>query len=79
MHVMHPHPRRALLAAVAALALAFLALLPATLAGVSFSIPGGDGSARSGAPATAPASAHPEPAWHENPFAYPLLQAPGAR
>ncbi len=77
MHVMHPHPRRALLAAAAALALAFLALLPATLADVSFSIPGGDGSAKSSAPATAPAA--PEPAWHENPFAYPLLQAPGAR
>ena len=77
MHVMHPHPRRALLAAAAALALAFLALLPATLADVSLSIPGLDGGSQPSAPASAPAPA--EPAWQDNPFAWPLLQAPAQR
>lgn len=77
MHVMHPHPRRALLGAAAALALAFLALLPATLADVSFSIPGRDGGSQPSPPASAPAPA--EPAWEDNPFAWPLLQAPAQR
>ncbi|HWI06523.1 MAG TPA: hypothetical protein VNT54_03275 [Solirubrobacteraceae bacterium] len=79
MHVMHPHPRRALVAAVAALALALLALLPAMLAAVSFSLPGREGGAQPSAPVSTPASARAEPAWQDNPFAWPLLQVPSAR
>ena len=69
MHVTHPHPRLALVAALSALALAMAALMPAALGGgPSFSL-GGDPAA----PATAPSSAPPaEPAWSDNPFAHPL-------
>jgi hypothetical protein len=75
MHATHLHPRRALLAAVAALALALAALMPAALGDASFSL----GSLDRGAPAQAPAHAatpRAEPAWRDNPFAYPLLQVP---
>lgn len=73
----HLHPRRALLAAVAALALLMAALMPATLDDANFSF----GTANNGASAQAPAAAatpspRPEPAWQDNPFAYPLLQVP---
>ena len=71
----HLHPRRALLAAVAALALLMAALMPATLDDASFSF----GTANDGASAQAPAASQTpraEPAWRDNPFAYPLLQAP---
>ena len=73
----HLHPRRALLAAVAALALLMAALMPATLDDASFSF----GTANNGASAQAPAATatqtpRAEPAWQDNPFAYPLLQVP---
>jgi hypothetical protein len=70
----HLHPRRALLAALAALLLAMLALMPATLDDTSFSF----GTANDGASAQAPALTAPraEPVWENNPFAYPLLQVP---
>ena len=73
----HLHPRRALLAAVAAFALLMAALMPATLDDASFSF----GSANNGASAQAPAPAaaatpRAEPSWQDNPFAYPLLQRP---
>lgn len=73
----HLHPRRALLAAVAALALLMAALMPATLDDASLSF----GTANNGAPAQAPAPAaaptpRAEPTWQDNPFAYPLLQVP---
>jgi hypothetical protein len=72
----HLHPRRALLAAAAAFALALAALMPAALDDASFSF----GTAARGAPAQAPApaatTARAEPAWQDNPFAYPLLQKP---
>lgn len=76
MHATHPDPRRTLVAALAALVLASIALLPAAMDDVSFSIGGGAGAAEPAAPAAAPAPARPEPAWTENPFAYPLLQVP---
>lgn len=76
MHATHPHPRRALLAAVAALALAILALMPAALQDASFSI--GDRAAPADAPAVT-SSVRAEPAWSENPFAWPLLQVPAER
>ena len=77
MHATHLHPRRALLAAVAALLLAMAALMPATLDDASFSL----GTANNGASAqsAAPAAAttpRPEPVWETSPFAYPLLQVP---
>ena len=76
MHATHLHPRRALLAAAAALALALAALMPAALEDASFSL----GSAERGAPAQAPAPAlttpRAEPVWEDNPFAYPFLQRP---
>lgn len=73
MHATHPHPRRALVAAAAVLALlALLALAPAALQDASFSI--GERSAPT--EVSAPGSAQAEPAWSQNPFAYPLLQAP---
>jgi hypothetical protein len=77
MHVTHPHlhPRRALVAAAAALALALSAFVPATLDDLSF----GSGSASPGAspaPAPAKAPARAEPRWLDNPFAWPLLQMP---
>ena len=75
MHATHPHPRRALVAAAAALALALAALMPAALQDVSFGI--GERSAPTGV--SAPASAQAEPAWSQNPFAYPLLQVPAER
>ena len=73
----HLDPRRALLAAVAALALLMGALMPAALDGASFSF----GTANDGASAQAPAATatqtpRAEPAWQDNPFAYPLLQVP---
>jgi hypothetical protein len=77
MHATHLHPRRALLAAVAAMLLAMAALMPATLDDASFSL----GTANHGASAQAPAPAaattpRPEPVWETSPFAYPLLQVP---
>jgi hypothetical protein len=71
----HLHPRRALLAAVAAFVLLMAALMPAALDDASFSF----GTANNGASAQTPAPAaastpRPEPAWQDNPFAYPLLQ-----
>lgn len=74
MHATHPHPRRALLAAVAALALALLALMPAALQDASFSI--GDRAAPSDGPAVTSSPPRAEPAWSENQFAWPLLQVP---
>ena len=76
MHATYPHPRRALVAAVAALALALLALMPATLDDLSFSFGGADRSAPAPAPVSAPATTGGETAWQDNPFAWPLLQAP---
>ena len=75
MHATHLHPRRTLLAAVAAFMLALLALMPATLEDASFSLGGADRSAPAQAPAPA-ATTRSEPAWQDNPFAYPLLQMP---
>lgn len=77
MHATHPHPRRALVAAAAALVLALLALMPAALEDVSFSI--GERSSPAETPAAAPVPARAEPAWSQNPCAYPLLQAPSDR
>ena len=79
MNALHPHlhPRRALVAAVAAMALALLALMPAAAGDLDFSLGGADRGAA--APASAPATTPGEPAWQQNPFAYPLLQAPGAK
>jgi hypothetical protein len=76
MHATYPHPRRALVAAVAALALAMLALVPAALGDLSLSLGGDGGSAPAQAPASAPATMVDEPSWQDNPFAWPLLQAP---
>ena len=74
MHATPLHPRRALLAAVAAFALLVAALMPATLNDASFSFGGGTGASAT-APAPAQASTpRPEPVWQDNPFAYPLLQ-----
>lgn len=71
----HLHPRRALLAAVAALALLMAASMPATLDDASFGFGTADNGAPAQAPAAAPASTpRAEPAWQDNPFAYPLLQ-----
>ena len=75
MHATHLHPRRALLAAAAALALVLAALMPATLDDASFSL----GTVDRAAPAQAPAAAttpRAEPTWQENPLAYPFLQLP---
>lgn len=72
MHATHPHPRRALVAALAAFALALPAALPSTLDNVSFSLGGAD----RGAPAAVSTPSRGEPAWQDNPFAYPLLQRP---
>ena len=77
MHATPLHPRRALLAAVAAFTLLFAALMPATLEDASFSFGGANNGAS--VEATAPAAAttpRPEPVWQQNPFAYPLLQVP---
>lgn len=75
MYATHPHPRRALVAAAAALALALLALMPAALQDASFGI----GERSAATDVLAPASAQPEPAWSQSPFAYPLLQVPAER
>ena len=72
MNVLYPHPRRALLAAAAALVLTLLALLPAMLGGVTVDVGGPDRAA----PAQLPAATGGEPGWSKNPFAYPLLQSP---
>jgi hypothetical protein len=79
MHATPLHPRRALVAAVAAFGLALAAMMPATLGDASFSLGARDDAAPAQAPAPAAVttSPHGEPAWSENPFAYPLLQAPG--
>lgn len=77
MHATHPHPRRALVAAAAALALALLGFMPAALDDANFSI--GERSAPAEIPASAPAHARAEPAWSQNPFAYPLLQVPAGQ
>ena len=77
MHATNLHPRRALLAALAAFMLALLALMPATLDDASFSFGGGSNAASVEAPAPAAATTpRPEPVWQDNPFAYPLLQLP---
>lgn len=76
MHATHPLPRRALLAALAALTLALPALLPATLDEVSFGLGAIDRGTPASVSAPAPASTPGEPAWQDNPFAYPLLQRP---
>jgi hypothetical protein len=75
MYATHPHPRRALLAAAAALALALSALMPAAVDDASFSL-GADRSAPAQAPVSAPATPRSEPQWQDNPFAFPLLQVP---
>lgn len=77
MYATHPHPRPALVAALAALALALAALAPAALDDVSFSIGGADRSTATELPASAISRPQAEPAWRENPFAWPLLQPPG--
>lgn len=79
MNALHPHlhPRRALVAALAAAALALLALMPATAGDLDFSLGGADRGAA--APVSAPATTPGEPAWQQNPFAYPLLRVPGAK
>ena len=75
MHATPLHPRRALLAAAAALALALMALMPAAIDDdFSFSLAGTERSAPVQAPA--PATSAGEPAWQDNPFSRPLLQAP---
>ncbi len=76
MYATHPHPRRALLAAAAALALALSALMPAAVDDASFSLGSGDRSAPAQAPVSAPATTRSEPKWEDNPFAWPLLQVP---
>lgn len=76
MHATHPQPGRALVAALAALALALPALMPATLDDMSFSLGGAERSAPA-PPAIGPDPARAEPAWSENPFSWPLLQVPG--
>ncbi len=79
MHATHPHPRRALVAAAAALTMALLALMPAAVDDLSFSIAGGDRSAPTEIPAFAPTTTRDEPTWQDNPFAWPLLQVPGEK
>jgi len=76
MHATHLHPRRALLAAVAAFLLAMAALMPATLDDASFSLGTANNGASAQAPAPAATTPRPEPVWESNPFAYPLLQVP---
>ena len=76
MHAIHLHPRRSLLAAVAAFGLALAALMPATLGDASFSLGSGDRVAPAQPAATAATTTRAEPAWSESPFAYPLLQMP---
>ncbi len=73
MHATQLHPHRALVAALVALALALLAFLPAALDNASFSI-GGDRSGATDIPAPAVTRTQAEPAWRDNPFAWPLLQ-----
>ena len=77
MNTLHPnlHPRRALVAAVAAMALAIAALMPAAAGDLDF----GFGGADRGAPAQAPVTSPGEPAWRESPFAWPLLQVSPAK
>ncbi|MEA2153978.1 MAG: hypothetical protein QOE11_118 [Solirubrobacteraceae bacterium] len=77
MHATHPHlhPRRTLLAALAALALALPALTPASLQDLSFG-----GTASAPAPAARPAPSAPapvrlDPAWRHTPLSWPRLQA----
>jgi hypothetical protein len=79
MNTLHPnlHPRRALIAAVAAMALVLLALMPATAGNLDFSLGSADRGAA--APVAAPAATGSEPAWRSNPFVYPLLQVPGTK
>ncbi len=76
MHATHLHPRRALLAAVAAFLLAMAALMPATLDDASFSLNAFDRGAPAQTAAPAASTTGAEPAWEDNPFAYPLLQVP---
>jgi hypothetical protein len=78
MHAAPLHPRRTLLAAVAAtLALALGVLMPAALDDASFSLGTAQRSGPAQAPAPAATTARAEPNWEANPFAYPLLQIPG--
>lgn len=72
MHAAHLHPRHALLAAIALLVVALLALMPAALEDASFGL--GEPAALDTPAVSSPAQA--EPSWHDNPFAWPLLQKP---
>lgn len=75
MHATHPHPRRALVAALAVLALALPALMSATRGDMSFSLGGTERSAPA-PPSIGLDPARAAPAWSENPFSWPLLQVP---
>jgi hypothetical protein len=75
MQTAHPQPRLVLVAVLAALALALLAAVPATLDDLSFNL----GAGERGAPAQnapGPATSPAEPFWQDNPLTWPLLQAP---
>ena len=74
MHATPLHPRRALAAAAAALALVATLMLPTTLDGVDFSI-GASGSAPAEVSAPAQSVTRSTPAdWTQNPFSRPFLQ-----
>ena len=76
MHAIDPHPRRALLAAMAALTVAFLAAVaPPTLDDVSFG--GSGGHAATAAPATRQLPSDSRPAWLRHPLASPLRDLRG--
>jgi hypothetical protein len=81
MNTLHPnlHPRRALVAAVAAMALTLALVLPAAVGNLDLSFGGADRSEPSPAPVSAPATNAGEPAWRDNAFAWPLLQLPHAK
>ena len=77
MHATPLHPRRALAAAAAALALVATFMLPATLDGADFSI---GSSGRDAPQVSAPAQsvAPSAPDWTQNPFSRPFLQPAGS-
>ena len=74
MHATPLHPRRALAAAAAALALLALFMLPTTLDGADFSIGASGRDAPVEVSAPAPSVT---PDWTENPFSRPFLQPAG--
>jgi hypothetical protein len=76
MHATPLHPRRALAAAAAALALLVLSMLPATLDGADFSIgaSGRDAPAEVSAPAQSVTRSTDWTDWTQNPFSRPFLQ-----